>query len=407
MRQSNAPKPHTGASMQDETLLLHTDIGELPFRALTPIVHRASTIVFPTVEAFLSRQDQFYDGYSYGLYNHPASRHLAQHIAALEGGARTLVTPSGMASITLVNLAVLRPGDHVLLPDPVYAPARVAADKFLASLGVAATFYEPGIGGDIETLLRPQTRLVWVESPASFTMEVQDLPAIARAVRGRGVLVAVDGTWASPLGFKALRHGADFAVQALSKHIGGHSDLLLGSVTVATEELYRRLKDTSKFLGLGASADDCFLAQRGLGTLAARLERQTASALRIAGWLQQHPHVERVLYPLLPDDPGHALWRRDFQGGSGVFSAVLSPAGANHLAAFLEQLRLFRIGASWGGLHSLVAPVRLDGARTISPWTESGPLVRFSIGLEHPDDLIKDIEDGLARYAGGRRVAAE
>lgn len=393
--------------MQDQTLLLHTDVSELPFRALTPAVHRASTIVFPTVDAFLSRQEQFYDGYSYGLHNHPASRHLAQQIAALEGGARTLLTPSGMASIMLVNLAVLRPGDQVLLPDPVYAPARIAAGSFLAGFGVETGFYDPGAGAGITELLRPETKLIWVESPASFTMEVQDLPAIAKAARSRGVLVAVDGTWASPLGLKALRHGADFAVQAISKHIGGHSDLLMGSVTVASEELYRRLKDTSKFLGLGVSADDCFLAQRGLGTLAARLERQTTAALRIATWLEQHPHVERVIYPLLESDPGHALWRRDFQGGSGVFSAVLSRRNEGDLAAFLEQLRLFRIGASWGGLHSLVAPVSLKGARSVLPWAEDGPLVRFSIGLEHPDDLLTDLEEGLNRYANGRRAAAE
>lgn len=393
--------------MQDETLLLHTEIGDLPFRALTPVVHRASTIVFPTVAAFLARQEQFYDGYSYGLYSHPASRHLAQHIAALEGGARTLITPSGMASISVVNLAVLRSGDHVLLPDPVYAPARAAADKFLSGIGVTASYYDPAIGNGIAQLLRPATRLIWVESPASFTMEVQDLPAIIKAARAHGALVAVDGTWASPLGLKALRHGADFAVQALSKHVSGHSDLLLGSVTVTSEDLYRRLKDTAKFLGLGAAPDDCFLAQRGLGTLATRLERQTASAMKIAQWLARHSEVDRILYPLLPDDPGHALWRRDFLGGSGVFTAVLKPRSDGDFACFLEQLRLFRIGASWGGLHSLVAPVRLDSARSVKPWPKSGPLVRFSIGLEHPDDLMTDIEDGLARYAGGRKAAAE
>jgi cystathionine beta-lyase len=393
--------------MQDETLLLHTEIDDLPFPALTPVVHRASTIVFPTIEAFLARQEQFYDGYSYGLYGHPASRHLAQHIAALEGGTRTLITPSGMASITVVNLAVLRSGDHVLLPDPVYAPARAAADKFLSGIGVTAGYYDPAIGAGIAQLLRPMTKLIWVESPASFTMEVQDLPAIVKTARDHGALVAVDGTWASPLGFKALRHGADFAVQALSKHVGGHSDLLLGSITVASEDLYRRLKDTSKHLGIGAAPDDCFLAQRGLGTLATRLERQTASALKIAQWLAQRPEVERILYPLLPNDPGHALWRRDFLGGSGVFSAVLEPRGDGDLASFLEHLRLFRIGASWGGLHSLVAPARLDSARSVRPWPKSGPLIRFSIGLEHPDDLMTDIEEGLTRYAGGRKAAAE
>lgn len=393
--------------MHDETLLLHTDVGEQPFRALTPAVHRASTIVFPTVEGFRSRHSQFYDGYSYGLYGHPASRNLAAHVAALESGARCLIVPSGMAAITVTNLALLHPGDHVLLPDAVYGPARAAAEGFLSAIGVTATFYDPRIGGGIAALLRPRTRLVWAESPASFTMEVQDLPAIAEAAHSGGAFVAVDGTWASPIGFKALRHGADIAVQALSKHIGGHSDLLLGSVTVASEDLFRRLKDVSRHLGLGASPDDCFLALRGLGTLAARLERQTASALKIAERLRGNPSVARVLYPLLSGDPGHDLWLRDFQGGSGVFSVALHPGHGRDLAAFLEQLRLFRIGASWGGLHSLVAPARLDGARTVTPWQELGPLVRFSIGLEHPDDLIEDVEEGLARYRRGREAAAE
>lgn len=393
--------------MRDETLLLHTDAADLPFRALTPAVHRASTIVFPTVAEFLSRHTQFYDGYSYGLYGHPASRSLATQIAVLEEGVRCLIVPSGMAAITVTNLALLRPGDHVLLPDTVYGPARAAAQNFLATLGVSPTFYDPCAGADIAALMQPRTRLVWVESPASFTMEVQDLPAIVAAAHACGALVAVDGTWASPIGFKALRHGADIAVQALSKHIGGHSDLLLGSVTVGSEDLFRRIKDTSRHLGLGASADDCFLALRGLGTLAARLERQTAAASNIIGRLIGHPAIERILYPPLTDDPGHELWARDFLGACGVFSAILRPGGDGDLVRFLEQLRLFRIGASWGGLHSLVAPAKLEGARTVNPWCEGASLVRFSIGLEHPDDLVADLEAGLDRYGDGREAAAE
>ncbi|GAA2876668.1 cystathionine beta-lyase [Aminobacter niigataensis] len=393
--------------MRDETRLLHTAVDEQPFNALTPAVHRGSTIVFPTVESFLARHTQFYDGYSYGLYGHPASRNLATQIAALEGGARSLIVPSGMAAIMVTNLALLRAGDHVLLPDAVYGPSRSSAEKFMSGLGVDATFYDPLIGAGITALMRPNTKLVWVELPASFTMEVQDLPAIAKAAHAHGALVAADGTWASPLGFKALHHGADIAVQALSKHIGGHSDLLLGSATVASEELYRRIKDASRFLGLGVSPDDCFLALRGLGTLAARLERQSTAALKIAERIAEHPSVARVLYPPLPGDPGHAIWQRDFRGASGVFSVVLQPRDDRHLSTFIEQLRLFRIGASWGGLHSLVAPVQLEGARTVSPWREEGPLVRFSIGLEHPDDLLEDIELGLDRYGFHREAAAE
>lgn len=394
--------------MREETRLLHSGSDDdEPFRALTTPVHRGSTIVFPTVEAFLSRHTRFYDGYSYGLYSHPASRALAGQIAELEGGSHALIVPSGMAAISVVNLALLRPGDHVLLPDAVYAPARSAAEQFLSTLGVKTTFYDPLAGKAIADLFEPVTRLVWVESPASFTMEVQDVPAIVAAARARGALVAADSTWASPLAFKALAHGADIAVQALSKHIAGHSDVLLGSVTVRNEEMFRKIKDASRYLGLGASPDDCYLVLRGLGTLAARLERQVATALKVAQYLAEHPHVDRVLYPPLPGDPGHALWRRDFTGASGVFSVVLRSGSDESLADFLEKMRLFRIGASWGGLHSLVAPVRLEEARTVAPWRESGPLVRFSIGLEHPDDLIEDLKQGLSRYRPMRDAAAE
>src|SRR3546814_750606 len=340
--------------MHDETRLLHLDRDDEPFRALTTPVHRASTLIFPTVEDFLTRHRRFYDGYSYGLYGHPASRALARQIAALEEGKRTLIVPSGMAAISVVNLALLRPGDHVLLPDAVYAPARSAAEGFLSTLGVTSTFYDPLAGARISELFQPTTRLVWVESPASFTMEVQDLPAIARAAHDRGALVAADCTWASPLGFKALRHGADIAVQALSKHVGGHSDLILGSVAVDDEGLYRQIKDASRYLGLGVSPDDCFLAQRGLGTLATRLERQTASAMKIVEGLSTHPSIERVLFPPLPDDPGHALWRRDFTGASGVFSVVLEP----NSAAALDRKRVV-------SGKSVSVRVDLGGRRTI------------------------------------------
>lgn len=393
--------------MRDETRLLHVEQDDAPFRALTTPVHRGTTITFETVEAFLSRHDQFYDGYSYGLYGHPASRSLAHHMAEMERGSHSLIVPSGMAAISLVNLALLSAGDHVLLPQAVYGPARKAATEFLAKAGVHATFYDPLCGAGIAAALRPQTRLVWVESPGSFSMEVQDVPAIAERAHAAGVLVAADCTWASPLGFKALTHGADISVQALSKHVGGHSDLLLGAVTVASEPLFRSLKDRSRHLGLGVSPDDCFLALRGLGTLATRLERQTGAALQVAHWLKAHPAVQRVLYPPLPDDPGHAIWSRDFTGASGVFSIILREGSDAALAAFVEGLRLFKLGASWGGLHSLIAPVGRGTSPTADACLGRGPLLRLSIGLEHVDDLIADLESGLSRYRPVSEAAAE
>ena len=393
--------------MRDETRLLHIEPDGAPFRALTTPVHRGSTIIFETVEGFLSRHDRFYDGYSYGLYGHPASRSLAQHVAMIEGGSHCLIVPSGMAAISLVNLALLKAGDHVLLPEAAYGPAREAAVRFLSGLGVRAGFYDPLCGSGIKQVLLPETKLVWVESPGSFTMEVQDLPAIAGAVHDQGALVAADCTWASPLGFKALGHGADITIQALSKHVGGHSDLLLGAVTVASEPLFRSLKDVTRHLGLGVSPDDCFLALRGLGTLSARLERQTGAALGIASALRSHPEIRRVLYPPLPDDPGHAIWSRDFTGASGVFSIVLRQRGEAELAAFIEGLRLFQIGASWGGLHSLIAPVRRGSSAAIDTCLKNGPLLRLSIGLEHPEDLLADLLEGLTRYGASAQVAAE
>ncbi|MEO3432323.1 cystathionine beta-lyase [Inquilinus sp. CAU 1745] len=383
--------------MREETRLIHGDARpHADFPTLTAPVHRASTIVFPTVQSFLDRHQQFYDGYSYALYGHPASRELEARIADLEEGVRAVAVPSGLSAITLVNLAFLESGDHVLVPDTVYSPARNVCGGLLSGLGIETTYYDPNETGCVADLIRPETRLIWVESPGSMTMEIQDLPAIAAAARARGVTVAVDNTWASPLFHKPLTLGADLSVQAVSKHIGGHADLILGVVTAADETIFRKLKDTSRNLGLGVSPDDCWLALRGLGTLSARLARQSESALQIATWLSEHPAVERVLYPALASDPGYALWRRDFTGASGVFSVLLRPASADAVAAAIEGLRFFRIGASWGGLHSLVAPSDPRGIRTVQPWTADGQLVRLSIGLEHPDDLIADLERGLA-----------
>src|SRR3546814_318411 len=294
--------------MHDETRLLHLDRDDEPFRALTTPVHRASTLIFPTVEDFLTRHRRFYDGYSYGLYGHPASRALARQIAALEEGKRTLIVPSGMAAISVVNLALLRPGDHVLLPDAVYAPARSAAEGFLSTLGVTSTFYDPLAGARISELFQPTTRLVWVESPASFTMEVQDLPAIARAAHDRGALVAADCTWASPLGFKALRHGADIAVQALSKHVGGHSDLILGSVAVDDEGLYRQIKDASRYRGLsrGGAGPGGRRAGRARPRRSGRRRLHLGRASRLQGAAPRRRHrcpgaVEARRRPLRPD----------------------------------------------------------------------------------------------------------
>lgn len=386
--------------MHRETQILHTTVATEPFPALTVPVHHGSTLVFDTVEEFLGRHTRFYDGYSYGLYGHPVAKALEAQIAALEGAERTLLAPSGMAAITLVNLAVLRTGDWVLLPDSLYGPAKAAARSLLEPLGIKPVLYAPGEGKSIATRLGDRVRLVWVEAPGSFGMEMQDIPAIVAAAHAAGAEVAVDGTWASPLGLRALDLGADYAVQALSKYVSGHSDVLMGSVSVADEARFRRLKDRSRDLGYGVSPDDCYLTLRGLGTLAVRLERQARSALTLARWLSGQPGIRGVLHPALPDDPGHSLWKRDFRGAGSVFSVLLEPAETGRLSAFLEKMRLFRIGASWGGLHSLVAPAQFAELRSMPSALGEGELVRISIGLEHMDDLRDDLAAGLTRYRG-------
>ncbi|WP_029030689.1 trans-sulfuration enzyme family protein [Salinarimonas rosea] len=382
--------------MNRETVLLKDWGDDLPFRSLSVPPHRGSTLLFDTVAAFNERHAGFYDGYSYGLYGHPASRALEKAMATLEGGARALLTPSGMAAITLVNMTVLSAGDEVLIPESAYGPAREAGQGLLRAMGMSVRHYAPD--ADVGRLFTDRTKLVWIEAPGSFGMEMQDIPAIVAAAQRAGVAVAVDGTWASPLGLRSLDHGVDYAVQALSKYVSGHSDVLMGSVAVPDEARYRALKDRSKALGYGVSPEDCVLTLRGLGTLAVRLERQAGTALAIADWLRSRPGVTRVLHPALPGDRGHALWSRDFTGAGAVFSVVLDRSLDANLPAFLENCEIFRIGASWGGLHSLFAPAEMKALRGTPDWAETGPLVRICIGLEAEADLRADLERGLARY---------
>lgn len=386
--------------MKTETVLLQLWGDDLPFPALTVPPHRGSTLLYDSVAKFMDRHRQVYDGYSYGLYSHPAARALEKAMATIEGGVRAALTPSGMAAITLVNLTVLSAGDEVLIPESAYGPSRQAARQLLGQLGIGLRFYAPG--ANVGELLSPRTKLVWVEAPGSFGMEMQDIPSIVSAAHCAGAAVAADGTWASPLGFRALSHGVDFAVQALSKYVSGHSDVLMGSVAVADEARFRALKDRSRSLGYGVSPDDCALTLRGLGTLAVRLDRQAATALALAGWLSTQPGVARVLHPALPTDPGYALWARDFTGAGAVFSVLLDPRHSANLPAFLENCEIFRIGASWGGLHSLVAPADMSVLRGTAEWVDAGPLVRIGVGLEAFEDLQRDLSRGLARYRSPR-----
>lgn len=386
--------------MRDPTLCVTSGDGPAPpFASLSTPVHRASTVVFPTVAAYQGRRDEIYDGYSYGLYGTPTSRELEVRLARLEGAARTLALPSGFAAIALTTLAVVPPGGKVLFPDCIYDTVRPFAARFLESLGIASAYYDPLIGSAIGDLISPNVALVWVESPGSMTLEVQDVPAIVAAAHARGAKVAADNTWATPLRFKPLAHGVDFSVCALSKYVAGHSDVMMGAVSVADVETYRRLKDYSRYLGYGVSADEASLVLRGLETLAIRMDRAEASARQLSDWAAAQRWAAEVRFPPRPGSPGHEIWRRDFSGGAGLFSVFLHDWARPGLAPVVEALELFAIGASWGGTRSLVAVLDQPPLRTAAPLPHTGPVVRFSVGLEDPADLQADLAAAFQRLA--------
>jgi cystathionine beta-lyase len=343
------------------------------------------------------------DGWTYGLYGTPTSSELAARICALEHGAGTLLVPSGQAGIALVNLTLLRAGEHVLLPHSAYGPSQRLAREMLPRLGIDVGFYEPMAGADIAASIKANTRLVWCESPGSITMEVQDLPAIALRAHEAGALIAVDNTWAAGVLFDALTHGADLTVQALTKYVGGHSDLLLGSVTAKEDEVVSRMAKTRGLMGIGVSPDDCSLALRGLKTMAVRLEMHQRGAMEVANWLTGREEVERVLHPAFPSCPGHAFWVRDFEGASGLFSFVFRD-GVSFAATrlFVDRLRLFKQGYSWGGVESLALNYDLreladaDLRGLANSRSQYGfRVVRLHVGLEDPEDLIADLKQAL------------
>jgi cysteine-S-conjugate beta-lyase len=350
--------------------------------------------VFPSAGKLRDDWRQHEVGWVYGLYGTPTALELAGRIAELEGGFRTFLVPGGQSALAVINLAFLRAGEHVLIPDSIYSPHRQLADELLQRFGVSCDFYSPTIGAGIDTLMREQTRLVWCESPGSITMEVQDVPAIAEVAHRHGAKVALDNTYSAGVYFDAFAHGVDVATQALTKYIGGHSDLLLGSVTVRDSADYERIGSTMQTLGMAVSPDECSLALRGMQTLGVRLAALEQSTLDVARWLAGREEIAAVLHPALPSCPGHDLWRRDFTGSTSVFSVEFSPAvRRSRVRAFVDALELFEIGWSWGGVTSLVVPV--NPPRTASEARRAGALVRFNIGLEDPADLRADLEGGL------------
>lgn len=372
------------------------------FASLSPAVQRASTVVFDSLDAFVNRKHRQPDGFSYGVTGTPTARLLEDRIAALEGGRHCVITPSGAAALMTVVMGFVRGGDHLLLSAACYGALKTFGEKWLAHLGVDVELYDPSIGAGIEALIRPATRMICIEAPGTVTMEMADVPAIAAAARRHGVLTMMDNTWASPLGFQPLAHGVDFSVEAATKFFGGHSDVLMGSISMNDADHYAVLRETQSILGQQVSPDDCFLVLRGLETLALRLRAQSDATLRVAQWLQAQPQVERLLYPPLPSDPGHGLWQRDFRTNGCLFSMVLAPAPEAAFNGFFDSLRHFAIGASWGGVHSLAAyyPAGLQAGRAF-PATDR-PIVRLSIGLEDVDTLQDDLRGALAAYQAQR-----
>jgi cysteine-S-conjugate beta-lyase len=386
---------------RQDTLLAHLGRNpEAQHGAVNPPVYHASTILAKDMADWQARRDPAsrFDGRTvrYGLHGTPTTFALEELLAKIEGGHRAMLMSSGLAAVTAPLQALLGAGDHCLMVDSVYGPARNFCGGILARCGVETTYYDPLIGEGIARLMRPNTRVVYCESPGSLTFEVQDIPAIAAVAHRHGARVLMDNTWATPYLFRSFEHGVDVSIHAATKYIGGHSDVMLGAV-ICNEESFMTVRAAAGEIGHCAGPDDVFFGLRGMRTLSVRLERHQKNALAVARWLQSRPEVSRVLYPALPEDPGHAIWKRDFLGASGLFGVVLKEAPREAVYAFIDALDLFGIGASWGGFESLIQPAYPERIRTAVPWAAEGPLVRLHIGLEDPQDLIADLAQGLDR----------
>ena len=367
---------------------------------VNPPVWRASTILYDNIADLKARGHATHDKLYYGRRGTPTVWALADALTGMEPGAEgTLLYPSGVAAISAGLLALLSPGDHLLMVDSAYEPTRAFCNSMLARLGIETTYYDPLVGAGIADLIRPETRLIFLESPGSLTFEVQDIPAITQIARARGVLTMLDNTWATPLLFPALVHGVDVTMMSLTKYVGGHSDVMMGSLT-ATKAVWPKLRSAAYQLGQSVSPDDCALMLRGLRTLDVRMRRQGENGLAVANWLAGRAEVGRVLHPALPGDPGHVIWSRDFAGASGLFGFTLNGADEAARTRFIDSLAHFGIGFSWGGYESLVVPSDPQTIRSAVAWTDPDPLVRLSIGLEDPADLVADLERGLAAMRG-------
>lgn len=369
---------------------------------VNPPVYHGSTVIFPTLDA-LEQMKIDHDAKDHVVYGRLGSKStfgLENSMANLENGFGAVSVSSGMAAVTTAILAFADAGHHILMVDSVYGPTRVFCDGLLARMGIEVTYYDPMIGSKIENLVRPNTRLIFLESPGSITFEVQDVPAIVSVARKHNIITAIDNSWATPLFYRPIDHGVNVSVTAATKYIVGHADAMLGLVTADTEENFYHLKRCRDQLGQSLAPDDVFLGMRGMRTLAVRARHHEQQALTIAKWLQQHDEVLEVLHPALPGCPGHEIWKRDFSGSTGLFSCILKPRSKVALANMLDNMQLFSMGFSWGGFESLIVPQYPGRSRTATSWDKPGQVLRLHAGLEDVNDLIADLDQGLNRYAG-------
>ncbi|GAB3409916.1 cystathionine beta-lyase [Massilia agilis] len=380
-----------------QTKLIHSDYtAPEGFDAFPAAIHHASTVLFKDVAAMRSGDWKNKSAYTYGLHGTPTTFTLEARLAEIEGGSHCLLAPSGLAAISMIDLALLKSGDDVLLPDNVYNPNRELGRWLSQDFGITARFYDPLIGAGIADLIQPNTKLVWTEAPGSVSMEVPDLRAICDAAHAAGALVALDNTWSAGLALRGFDLGVDIIMQALTKYQSGGSDVLMGAVITRDQALNDRIALAHMRLGMGVSADDTYLVMRGLPSMKLRFEAHDASARKVAAWLKARPEITRVLHPAFEDCPGHEFWRRDFTGAGGLFSVVFDAKYTEEQTdRFVDSLELFGLGYSWGGANSLVMPYRIQGMRR--DWKDAGVLVRFNIGLEDTADLIADLEQALAR----------
>lgn len=381
--------------MKQDTLL--TTLGRSPedhCGVVNQPVYRASTILFPTLDDYEGSETGAYP-YVYGRTGTPSTQMFEVALAQLDGDDHAIVTSSGLSAIVTTMLSFLSTGDHVLVPDNVYGSARKFCSQELVRMGVEVTYYDPLIGGGIAALMKPNTKLVYCESPGSLTFEVQDIPAIARAAHAGGAVVAADNTWATPMFMRACEAGVDVTIHSCTKYIGGHSDIVMGLITTS-RKYYPQLRRTYRNLGCCPGADEIYLAQRGLRTMAARLKIHQETGLLLAHWFKRRPEVVKVLHPAFPECPGHAVWKRDFTGSTGLFSVLLKSYPRKALAAMVDHMELLGMGFSWGGYESLILPFRADRPNTPS-WTHTGLCLRIHAGLENPDDIIADLEAGFDR----------